>query len=95
MDCPSCNNKAKEQGPDRIICGTCGDLSRVAGEWIPTEAGPPEPIPEPVPSAAGNVEPIPEPPDPEPIPEPVVVDDEGDEEEDWLTRVDLGVGRGE
>jgi len=84
MDCPSCNNKAKEQGPDRIICGTCGDLSRVGGEWIPTEAGPPEVIP---------VEETPSPEDPPPDPPEnggVMVRVETDD--DWLTRFDLGVG---
>lgn len=83
MNCPSCDNKAKEQGPDRIVCGTCGDLSRVEGEWVPTEAGPPEPIP------VEQVTPVPE---PEPEPDPPVVDDQDDEDKNWLTRFDLGVG---
>ena len=91
MDCPSCSNKAKEQGPDRIICGTCGDLSRVDGEWIPTEAGPPGSVPVEQKPPVGQEPPIPEPP-PEPPPEPVVADDQDDEDKKWLVKVDLGAG---
>lgn len=94
MDCPSCQSKAKEIGPDRILCGTCGDLSRVDGEWVasesvepPTPEPTPEPVPEPVP------EPTPNPDNAEPTPadiktalEHIHPDDE------WLSELRIGIG---
>ena len=44
MDCPSCHSKAKENGPDHILCSTCGELHRTEqGEWVPGAPAPKDP----------------------------------------------------
>ena len=87
MDCPSCQSKAKEISADRVICQTCGDISRVDNEWVPTE---------PAAIVAKPAEPVEEHPKPEPKADPPAAVEPGkpanENDEDWLTRVRLSVG---
>lgn len=93
MDCPSCQSKAKEIGPDRVVCGTCGDITRVDGEWVPSESIEPptlEPTLEPAPADAippnpDNAEPTPA--DIKTALEHIHPDDE------WLSELRIGIGR--
>jgi len=95
MNCPSCQNKAKEVNPDHIICTVCGDISRIEGEWVLTET-----VPEPVP--AGEPVPVPE---PVPAGEPVPATDSDNEigrlmsrcetDAHWLNEVTVSLGGGQ
>ena len=91
MDCPSCQSKAKEISADRVVCQTCGDITHVAGEWIPTEALPTveKPTEDSTPGEA----------DPEQAkkgdpPAAKVVTSAEDTDENWLFRVGLNMEGG-
>ena len=89
MDCPSCQSKAKEISADRVMCQTCGDISRIDNEWVPTD---------PAAIRAANtdvVKPVEEHPKPAPKEDPPAVEvgkAANEDDEDWLTRVRLSVG---